>query len=279
MCLILAKIEERQSPILFDLVSCDYAAPQKAPHTAHRHMCTARYHIVDTFTAYSSSAYTPSFADIEGRRGLSIYVADDDGGHGSHVAGSVGGSIYEGWAGPNDCPGGVENANASQTVMSCVGKCLAPADMTAFAEDNSFDLDALCPEVCFYSGTMSRLALASLTLFPTTASYNTNFLLLMLIAERTSSYHSLSAISFGKKSACPTIARRLSRMPEALPTGHGSPSSMSGRRRYLIRSLGAPCGRRREEPGRGCTRRHGVIRMNRALWTMRRFRLIRGRMR
>lgn len=85
--------------------------------------------------------------DIEGTVGSADYVDDDDDGHGSHVAGSVAGSIYSGWAGPSACPGGVAGATADQTAVSCVGRCLAPSVLAEYITDRIFDLDALCPEV------------------------------------------------------------------------------------------------------------------------------------
>lgn len=87
--------------------------------------------------------------DIESTRGDDIYSEDDPDGHGSHVGGSVAGSIYSGWAGPADCPDGVGDATEEQTALSCVGVCLDPDVLEEYVSDNTFDLDALCPEVLF----------------------------------------------------------------------------------------------------------------------------------
>lgn len=87
----------------------------------------------------------PETKDIEGTQGVN--VDDDDDGHGSHVAGSVAGSIYDGWDGPAACPEGVAGATATQTALSCVGKCLDPSTLTEYTSDNTVDLDTLCPEV------------------------------------------------------------------------------------------------------------------------------------
>lgn len=94
--------------------------------------------------------------DIEGTRGVD--VDDDPDGHGSHVAGSVAGSIYSGWDGPAACPDGVAGATADQTAVSCVGRCLAPSVLEEYASDNTFDLDTLCPDVCMvvYKHTKQR---------------------------------------------------------------------------------------------------------------------------
>ena len=85
--------------------------------------------------------------DIEGRQGVDTYGDDNDGGHGSHVSGSVAGSIYPGWSGPADCPWGVGGAGSEDTELTCVGKCLSPSMMEEFLGNNMFDLDAFCPEV------------------------------------------------------------------------------------------------------------------------------------
>lgn len=63
------------------------------------------------------------------------------------MAGSVAGSIYSGWEGPAACPEGVAGATAEQTAVSCVGKCLAPSVLEEYMSDNTFDLDAFCPDV------------------------------------------------------------------------------------------------------------------------------------
>eukprot|EP00904_Undaria_pinnatifida_P010402 jgi/Undpi1/6492/HiC_scaffold_20.g08971.m1 len=83
---------------------------------------------------------------IEGRQGVDTYGDDNDGGHGSHVSGSVAGSIYPGWSGPADCPWGVGGAGSEDTELTCVGKCLSPSMMEEFLGNNMFDLDAFCPE-------------------------------------------------------------------------------------------------------------------------------------
>ncbi|CAM9494152.1 unnamed protein product [Pylaiella littoralis] len=83
---------------------------------------------------------------IEGNMGSPDFIDDDEGGHGTHVAGSVAGSIYSGWTGPNACPDGVAGATADQTAISCVGACLAPSVLAEYVANNIFDLGALCPE-------------------------------------------------------------------------------------------------------------------------------------
>lgn len=92
--------------------------------------------------------YTTS--DIEGRKGVDGYVDDDALGHGSHVAGSAAGAVFSGWKGPAECPGGVGDAMPDQTALSCVGKCLNPSVLSAMPKNNSFNLDAFCPEVTIF---------------------------------------------------------------------------------------------------------------------------------
>lgn len=86
--------------------------------------------------------------------GSANYTDDDEDGHGSHVAGSVAGSIYSGWTGPNACPEGVAGATANQIAVSCVGTCLAPSVLEEYKSDNTFDLDTFCPEVRLYTRCM-----------------------------------------------------------------------------------------------------------------------------
>lgn len=65
------------------------------------------------------------------------------------MAGSAAGSVYDDWDGTPDCPDGVEGASSDETAVSCVGTCLDPDVLDNMPGDNSFDLDAFCPEVTF----------------------------------------------------------------------------------------------------------------------------------
>lgn len=65
------------------------------------------------------------------------------------MAGSAAGSVYDDWDGTTDCPDDVESASSDETAVSCVGTCLDPDVLDNMPGDNSFDLDAFCPEVMF----------------------------------------------------------------------------------------------------------------------------------
>lgn len=83
--------------------------------------------------------------DIEGVQGGSDFISDDSIGHGSHVAGSIAGSLYDDWTGPADCP--VGDATDDQTSLSCVGKCMSPTELSDAMSNRALDIDALCPDV------------------------------------------------------------------------------------------------------------------------------------
>lgn len=84
-------------------------------------------------------------ADIEGVQGDPDFTSDDSTGHGSHVAGSIAGSIYDDWTGPADCP--VGDATDDQTSLSCVGKCMSPTELSDAMSNRALDIDTLCPDV------------------------------------------------------------------------------------------------------------------------------------
>ena len=101
-------------------------------------------------------------ADIEGTRGEPDFTSDDSTGHGSHVSGSVAGSIYDDWEGPADCP--VGDATELETALSCMGKCMEPIELSDAMDNKVLDVDALCPEVSVIIYTINGMCVLYIVL-------------------------------------------------------------------------------------------------------------------